>query len=183
MKPSTNNDSDSIIATMKDLGGIGPRLATLCLPYVILAMVVRHKNPEFLRLKFLESPRVRTKAKVLGIFWLGLGLIFWGYSAIYFLKHVGTGKLITKGPFALCRNPIYSAIIVFMIPGLALIDNSGMILSIASVLYVGFKNSIHGESIPLRRTFGDEYEEYESSVNEIFPFPRYLFGGKAPKSE
>jgi protein-S-isoprenylcysteine O-methyltransferase Ste14 len=95
------------------------------------------------------------------------------------LIHFKPGKLITQGPFALCRNPIYSSIIVFIIPSLALIFHSGLIFSISLVLYLGFKISIHGETSLLRRTFGEEYEIYEKSVNEIIPFPRYLFRGKS----
>jgi protein-S-isoprenylcysteine O-methyltransferase Ste14 len=47
------------------------------------------------------------------------------------------------------------------------------------VLYIGFKISIHGESNVLRRIFGNEYEIYEKSVNEIIPFPKNLFRRKS----
>lgn len=183
MKYSKNTNCDATTKTYMTYGGIGPKLALLCLPYVILALVVRHRYPEFLNLKSLDAPSARTRTKVLGFFWLGLGIIFWTYSAIYFLKYFREGELITKGPFALSRNPIYSSIIVFIVPSLGLIDNSGLILSISGVLYIGFKTSIHGETNLLRRTFGEEYETYENSVNEIIPFPRCLFRGKASKSE
>jgi protein-S-isoprenylcysteine O-methyltransferase Ste14 len=153
------------------LGGIGPKLALLCLPYVILSLIVMYRYPEFFDLKFLNIPYV----KVLGFVWLGLGIFYWISSAIFFLKYFKTGKLIIQGPFALCRNPIYSSIIVFVIPSLALIFHSGIIFSISLVLYIGSKISIHGECNLLRRTFGEEYEIYEKSVNEIIPFPRYLF--------
>jgi protein-S-isoprenylcysteine O-methyltransferase Ste14 len=159
--------------TSMTLFGCGPKLALLCLPYVILALIVMFKYPEFFDLKFLDLAYV----KVLGFVWLGLGMIFWIYSALYFLKYFNPGNLITKGPFALCRNPIYSSIILFIIPSLALIFHSGLTLSISLVLYLGFKISIHGESILLRRIFGNDYEIYERSVNEIIPFPRYLFKG------
>jgi protein-S-isoprenylcysteine O-methyltransferase Ste14 len=96
------------------------------------------------------------------------------YSAIFFLKYFKPGKLIIQGPFALCRNPIYSSIIVFIIPSLALIFHSGLTFSVSVVLYIGFKISIHGETNVLRRIFGEEYEIYEKSVNEIIPFPRFL---------
>jgi protein-S-isoprenylcysteine O-methyltransferase Ste14 len=163
--------------TSMTLGGIGPRLALLCLPYVILSVVVMSRYPEFFDLRFLDFPGV----KVLGFVWLGGGIIFWISSGIFFLKYFKAGKLIIKGPFALCRNPIYSSLIVFIIPSLALIFHSGLIFSISLVLYIGFKISIHGETNLLRRTFGEEYDRYEKSVNEIIPFPRYLFRGKSIK--
>jgi protein-S-isoprenylcysteine O-methyltransferase Ste14 len=159
------------------LFGCGPRLALVCLPYIILSLIVMYKYPEFFDLRFLEF----TCVKVLGFIWLGLGIIFWIYAAIFFLKYFKPGNLITLGPFALCRNPIYSSIIVFIIPSLALIFHSGLIFSISLVLYIGFKISIHGETNILRRIFEEEYETYEKSVNEIIPFPRYLFKIKIKK--
>lgn len=152
-------------------GGIGPKLALLSLPYVILSVTVMNRYPEFLDIQLLNSSYV----KILGFIWLGVGIIFWVASAIYFLKYFTKGRIVTKGPFALCRNPIYCSVIVFVIPSLGLIFHSGLILSISLVLYIGFKISIHGESNLLRRTFGEEYEIYEKSVNEIIPFPRYFF--------
>jgi protein-S-isoprenylcysteine O-methyltransferase Ste14 len=153
------------------LGGIGPRLALMNLPYVILSLAVMYKYPGFADLKFIDVPLI----KVLGFIWMGLGIIYWISSAIYFLNHFKAGKLITTGPFALCRNPIYSSLIVFVIPALSVIFHSGLILSIALVLYIGFRISIHGETNLLSRLFGEEYYKYEKSVNEIFPLPRYLF--------
>jgi protein-S-isoprenylcysteine O-methyltransferase Ste14 len=161
--------------TSMTLFGCGPRLALLCLPYVILSLIVMYKYPEFFNLRFLDF----AFAKVAGFSWLGLGIIFWIYSAIYFLKYFKPGKLITKGPFALCRNPIYSSIIVFIIPALALIFHSGLLFTISLVLYIGFKISIHGEVNILRKIFGEKYEEYEKSANEIIPFPRYLLKSKS----
>ncbi len=169
LKKNTNN-----LETPKNamtLFGCGPKLALLCLPYIILSSIIMIRYPDFFYLGFLDL----TLFKVFGVIWLGLGLIFWVYSAIYFLKHFQPGTLITKGPYGLCRNPIYSAIIVFILPALAIIFHSGLTLSIAVVLYIGFKISIHGETIVLRKIFGEEYVIYEKSVNEIFPFPRYLF--------
>jgi protein-S-isoprenylcysteine O-methyltransferase Ste14 len=164
--------------TSMTLFGCGPKMALVCLPYVILSLIVMFRYPEFFDLQLLNSLYI----KILGFACLGLGIIFWICSAIFFLKHFLPGKLITKGPFALCRNPIYSSIIVFIVPSLALIFHSGLIFSIALVFYIGFKISIHGESNVLRRIFGDEYEKYEKSVNEIIPFPHFIFRGKNARS-
>ena len=153
------------------LFGCGPKLAILCLPYIILSVIVMFMYPEFFDLKFLDI----IYAKVAGFIWLGIGIIFWIYSAVFFLKYFKPGELITKGPFGICRNPIYSSIIIFIIPSLALIFHSGLTFSISIVLYIGFKISIHGETNVLKRIFGEEYEKYEKSVNEIFPFPRLNF--------
>jgi len=174
MSLEDNSLNQIIIVKMKNrmtLFGCGPKLALLCLPYILLALIIMIKYPEFFDLRFIDL----LLFKVLGIVWLGMGLIFWVYSAVYFLKYFQPGKLITRGPFALCRNPIYSSIIVFIIPALGIIFHSGLTLSIALVLYIGFNISIHGETSVLKKIFGEEYNVYEESVNEIVPFPRYLF--------
>lgn len=153
--------------TTLTLGGIGPKLALMNLPYVILSLAIMVRDPEFLNLEFLNTP----VAKKIGFIWLLIGCIFWIVSAWVFLRGFKAGQLITHGTFAWCRNPIYASMILFVIPSLGIIFHSGLILSIALVLYIGFKVSIHGEVILLKRTFGEEYDRYEKSVNELFPFP------------
>ena len=153
------------------LGGIGPKLILMCLPYVILSLIVGHRYPEFLNIEYLDNALVKN----LGLIWLITGITFWISSVIIFLHDFKIGKLITRGTFSLCRNPIYASMIIFIIPAFASIFHSGLIFSIALVLYIGFKISIHGENILLRRTFGEEYFFYENEVNELFPFPRFLF--------
>jgi protein-S-isoprenylcysteine O-methyltransferase Ste14 len=152
------------------LGGIGPRLALMCLPYIALSLVLMARYPEFMNLSVLDSIIARTA----GYAWLVLGVAFWTYSAVTFLKGFSNGRLITWGPYAICRNPIYASMIVFMIPALALIFHSGLLFSVAIVLYIGFKLSIHGEKIILRRTFHEAYDIYESSVNELIPLPPFF---------
>lgn len=149
------------------LGGIGPKLGLICLPYIILAIAVTIRDPKYLDLAFLNT----TVAKYLAFTWFAIGFIFWIASALVFLKDFKKGKLITHGTFAWSRNPIYASMILFIIPSLGIIFHSALILSIALVLYIGFKISIHGEVILLRRTFGSAYDEYEKQVNELFPVP------------
>lgn len=159
------------------LFGCGPKLAMLCLPYILLSTVITLRYPEFLNFKsFAYLP-----ITILGAVWLVTGLVFWIYSAIYFIKNFKPGILLTSGPFSLCRNPIYSAIIVFILPATGLLLHSGLILTIPVVLYIGFKLTIHGETIILRRTFGEAYDIYEKSVNEFFPITFFQRNSGYPK--
>ena len=152
------------------LFGCGPKLALLSLPYILLSTAVMLIYPEFLSFKSLYP----LLFNILGGILIIKGMVFWIYSAIYFIRNFKPGVLLTSGPFGLCRNPIYSSIIVFISPGTGLLLRSGLLLTIPVVLYIGFKLTIHGETIILRRIFGEEYEKYESSVNEIFPMPAIL---------
>ena len=55
----------STMKTSMTFGGIGPKLALLCFPYVILSLSVMHRYPEFFDLSFLGYPYV----KVIGFAW------------------------------------------------------------------------------------------------------------------
>ncbi len=150
------------------LFGCGPKLAILCLPYVLLSLAVMYKYPDFLNMKFLDN----IYGQIAGFILLGAGIIFWISSAVFFLRNFKPGVLLTTGPFSLCRNPIYSSIIIFIIPSLALLFHSGLTFTIAIVMYIVFSLSIHGEANVLRKIFGEEFEKYEREVNEIIPIPR-----------
>lgn len=151
------------------LGGIGPRMVLLCLPYIALSVGILIAHPDFLDISWLQSTIVR----YIGFGWLAAGIILWISSVITFVSAFQQKKLVTSGPFAICRNPVYASFIVFIIPALGVIFHSGLILSIALVMYLAFKICIHGEMIVLRRTFGEDYENYLGAVNELFPFPRF----------
>ena len=155
--------------TKMTFGGIGPKLALLTLPYVLLTTLFILRNPEFLRMYLLDYRWIET----LGYLWIGIGLVFYIATIRVFLTDFKKGLLVTRGTFSLCRNPLYASFIIFIIPGLALVFNSGMIFSIALVLYLNFKFSMHGETKMLKQNFGAAYENYCKSVNEIVPFPRF----------
>ena len=153
--------------TKMTFGGIGPKLALITLPYILLSILVTQRDPQFLKLNLADTEWTT----VAGYTLIGIGFLFYVTTIVVFLNDFKKGVLVTRGTFSLCRNPIYASFIVFFIPGLALVFQSGMILSVALVLYLNFKISIHGENKVLQREFGEVYEEYRKNVNEIIPFP------------
>jgi protein-S-isoprenylcysteine O-methyltransferase Ste14 len=155
--------------TKMTFGGIGPKLALITLPYIVLATLVIRTDPEFLKLNFPGNEWL----VIAGYTLICIGLVFYVWTIVVFLTDFNKGLLVTRGTFNLCRNPIYASFIVFFIPGLALVFQSGMIFSIAVVLYLNFKISKHGETKVLERNFGEAYEVYRKSVNDIVPFPRF----------
>ena len=81
-------------------------------------------------------------------------------------------KLATTGIFGVVRNPIYSAWVVFIIPGLVLLSRSWPLLLTPVVAYIVFKIRIRREYEYLEKRFGDDYRTYKADVNELFPMPR-----------
>lgn len=81
-------------------------------------------------------------------------------------------KLATSGIFGLTRNPIYSAWIVFILPGLVLLSRSWPLFLTPVVAYIIFKARIGRENEYLEKRFGDEYRKYKTQVNELVPILR-----------
>ena len=83
-------------------------------------------------------------------------------------------RLATTGIFGLTRNPIYSAWIVFIIPGLVLMSRSWSLFFTPLVAYMIFKARMGRENEYLEKRFGDDYRQYKAEVNELVPFPRRM---------
>ncbi len=81
-------------------------------------------------------------------------------------------KLATNGIFGLTRNPIYSAWIVFIIPGLVLLSRSWPLFLTPLTAYIVFKVTIRRENDYLKKRFGQAYRQYKAQVNELVPLPR-----------
>jgi protein-S-isoprenylcysteine O-methyltransferase Ste14 len=78
------------------------------------------------------------------------------------------GKLVTSGPFAIVRNPIYTAVIVFTWAAVAVhwsVENALLGLVIAGGMLV----RILAEEKMLRARYGEEYAAYERRVKRIVP--------------
>ena len=82
-------------------------------------------------------------------------------------------QLATGGLLAIVRHPIYSAWIVFILPGLAFLSQSWPMLLTPLVAYAVFKVLIHREDEYLEERFGEAYLDYRARVNELIPVPRF----------
>jgi protein-S-isoprenylcysteine O-methyltransferase Ste14 len=77
--------------------------------------------------------------------------------------------LITGGWFRLCRNPIYTAMIVGW-TGFALMVPTGLAFAAVVVIAIGLELQVRVVEEPyLERTHGDEYGRYASRVGRFVP--------------
>ncbi len=68
-------------------------------------------------------------------------------------------KLLTTGPYALSRNPMYLGHLIFML-GLALSTGSGLAWAILLANLPWFQSRVLQDEVRLRQKFGGEYEAY-----------------------
>ncbi|HEX2967589.1 MAG TPA: isoprenylcysteine carboxylmethyltransferase family protein [Bacteroidales bacterium] len=145
--------------------GVGPRIGLVVLPWLAVSV--------FLSVVFKNRfgfPVDKTNILfIAGLVILIGGLIFYFLTVPLLLKGLKETKLVTTGAFSLCCNPLYAAIILFIIPGIALMMNSWLVLSTTIAGYIVFKFYIKGEYEELERFFGDEYKNYRRKTPEFFP--------------
>lgn len=155
--------------------GVGPKIGRIVLPWLAVTIIIS--------LIFKGSFKYLPDEKRI-LFFVGLALVILGFI-MYFstipalLRGIKETTLITKGAFYLCCNPLYTAIILFLIPGTSFMMNSWLLLTTSVVAYIVFKIYIRGEETELENFFGESYTTYRSSTPEFFPFPvKKMFGLK-----
>jgi protein-S-isoprenylcysteine O-methyltransferase Ste14 len=108
-----------------------------------------------------------------GVAVVGLLIRFWGARAAGPLIRVvdapGGSELVTYGPFAYVRNPLYLGNIL-MYTGVAVMSGIWWI-AVLGLAYFLFQYTliVHGEEAYLQRTFGDQFVHYTARVHRFIP--------------
>ena len=145
--------------------GVGPSIMVIAGSYGALAGAATWLWPEVFIVSTIPS-MVFLGAGIL-LFVVGVPMLI--ISGLELSSAYNSDELVTTGVFGLVQNPIYSAWIVFLIPGLVLLTRSWPMFLTPLVAYVVFKTRIGREREYLEKRFGDAYREYRSQVNELIP--------------
>ena len=120
---------------------------------------------------FPAPPWLRWTGVALGI--ASVGLFAWTHVTLgrfwsTCLQLRRDHRLITAGPYARIRHPMYSAIVGWMI-SLALVGGSWIPLLVAALAALNFILRIHPEEKMMLKEFGDEYREYMKRTGRLLP--------------
>ena len=146
--------------------GVGPSIAIGGFSSILIIVIL----DEFLGVAFRFSPPTDSVLFVIGLPLFAIGAILWFSSARMVITGFNAKKLVTSGPFRVTRNPLYSAFIVFIAPGIACVTNNFLYLICTIVMYIIFKSRIWKEEEYLAKEFGEEYAKYEKKVAQLVPF-------------
>lgn len=89
------------------------------------------------------------------------------YSACLQIKE--SHLLITEGPYARVRHPMYTVLNMFSL-GISLVTANILIIGFALLLIVTFPFVVRKEEQMLLDTFGEQYTEYMQRTGRFFPF-------------
>lgn len=147
--------------------GIGPKVAVVLLPWLAASIIISSKYKEL----FLYSNSGSNTLHIVGIILMIIGLTFYFSTVKLLLSGLKETKLVTTGAYSLCQNPLYSSLILFVIPALSLILNSWLVLTSSLAGYFLFRILIKNEYNELESIFGEEYLKYRKQTPEFFPDP------------
>lgn len=89
----------------------------------------------------------------------------WTYEARVIKGH----ELITSGPYAIVRNPIYLGMFGLMISTGLVFSTWWALLIAVSIFLIGNQIRIRAEEQLLRETFGSQFDDYTRRVPAFFP--------------
>lgn len=144
---------------------MGPIYFTLSICYGIIVIVLsRYFYPVF-EINILP----RRSLIIFGIALIAIGIPFWIISIISVMRAYNADKLVTDGIYRCCRHPVYASWTVFIIPGVVLLSNSWIGLTIPIFMYFLLRKLVKKEEIYLESIFGSEYLHYRQKVPCILP--------------
>lgn len=144
---------------LKILVGNGRKIGLLALPFVVAGLTLNILYPEWFRV--CGPPKALTIASVIV---LVPGVINWAWSVYLILTKIPRRELITTGPYALVKHPLYTGVALLVLPWVGFLCNSWLGALIGIVVYLGSRLFSPEEEEILAMIFGDEWEEYCRNV-------------------
>lgn len=95
--------------------------------------------------------------------------ILLAWSALSLVSAKRKGILVRKGPYVLCRHPMYVGIVLLINPALAILLKSWSLLEACIILYFIWKHFAKKEEEKLLEVFGNEYKKYVQKTGCLFP--------------
>jgi protein-S-isoprenylcysteine O-methyltransferase Ste14 len=144
---------------VKALVGSGDKIGLFTLPFLLLGVILNRKKPSFFS---VGGPPI--VVKVIALLMLLPGVTMWIWSVRLIVTNVPQNKLITTGPYALVKHPLYTSVALLVLPSIGLLLNTWLGGVIGIILYTGSRLFAPEEEALLSKTFGPTWEEYRKQV-------------------
>lgn len=156
---STVSSDRSASTSLKTLVGSGDKIGLFTLPFLMVGLVLNIAYPSVFS---VGGPPDALRAASVVV--LAVGVVIWVWSGALILTWVPRGKLITHGPYALVRHPLYTAVSLLVLPCLGFVFNTWLGVVIGIVMYAVSRVFAPVEDAKLAKTFGSGWVEYARSV-------------------
>lgn len=144
---------------LKKLMGSGDKIMLLTSPFLVIGLGLNIWRPSLFS---VGGPP--TGLRALSIVVLIPGVVIWLWSVLLILVRVPQGRLITNGPYALVKHPLYTSVALLVLPWAGFLFNSWLGVLVGGVLYVASRMFAPEEERGLAATFGAAWESYRQKV-------------------
>jgi protein-S-isoprenylcysteine O-methyltransferase Ste14 len=132
------------------LVGSGRQTALLAFPFLVVGTALNVLRPTWFA---VGGPPLALS--IVSAVVLSAGMVVWAWS-VY--------QLITGGPYAVMKHPLYTGAVLLVLPWLGFLCNSWLGVVVGGVLYAGCRLYAPAEEKMLSQIFGPAWHEYSNGV-------------------
>jgi protein-S-isoprenylcysteine O-methyltransferase Ste14 len=144
---------------LRRLVGSGDKIGLLVARFLICGLILILAFPSF-----FDVGGPSTMLRVASIIVLIPGVVIWIWSVVLILRHVPREELITSGPYAVVKHPLYTAVALLVLPWIGFLLNTWLGAAIGLVLYIGDRIFAPEEEAALSKSFGIRWDAYRRRV-------------------
>ncbi len=140
---------------LKVLVGNGRKIGLLVAPFLLVGLILNILFPSFFS---VGGPT--NVLKVISILVLVPGVVIWFWSVALILIKIPRKELITNGPYALVKHPLYTGVALLVLPWVGFLLNTWLGLVIGIVVYIGSRLFSPEEEDMMSKIFGAAWDDY-----------------------
>jgi protein-S-isoprenylcysteine O-methyltransferase Ste14 len=144
---------------LKVLVGSGSKIGLFALPFILIGIGLNIWQPSWFS---VGGPT--DALRLVSLSMLVPGIIIWAWSVYLILTKIPAKQLITSGPFALMKHPLYTGVALLVLPWFGFICNSWLGVIIGGAFYLGRLLFAPEEEKILSKIFGSEWDNYAKKV-------------------
>jgi protein-S-isoprenylcysteine O-methyltransferase Ste14 len=144
---------------LRGLVGAGDRIGLFVLPFAVVGLILNVAFPDVFEVGGPPAWLWTVSAVA-----LALGVVGWVWSVWLILTRVPRGELITAGPFAVMRHPLYVSVSLLVLPWLGFLLNSWLGAFLGVVMYVAVRRYAPREEAELATRFDGAWDDYRAGV-------------------
>ncbi len=144
---------------LRSLVGSGDKIALFTLPFAVVGLIANAAYPSFFG---VGGPGPTLRA--LSIVALIAGVAIWAWSVVLILEEVPNGHLITRGPFAVVKHPLYTSVSLLVLPSIGFLLGTWLGALIGIVMYIATRRFAPAEEEELSARFGARWDDYRATV-------------------
>ena len=144
---------------VRDLVGSGDRIVMFTAPFVVAGLIL---NVAFPGAFDVGGPPPLLRAVSIAV--LIAGIVVWAWSVVLIMTRVPKGQLITTGPFALVKHPLYTGVALLVLPSAGFLLDTWLGAALGAVMYVATRRYAPAEEAQLAHDFGAAWQQYTSTL-------------------